>query len=40
MTEEAKPTGITYDDAIQAAQHSGSVDFEGREVRLVGFNAK
>jgi len=40
MTEEAKPTGITYDDAIQAAQHSGSVDLEGREVRVAGLNIK
>ncbi len=40
MTEEAKPTGITYEDAIEAAQHSASVDFEGREVRVAGLNTK
>jgi hypothetical protein len=40
MTEEARPTGITYEDAIDAAQHSGSVDFEGREVRVAGLNIK
>jgi hypothetical protein len=43
MAEEERPTGITYKDAIEAAEaipHGGSVDFEGREVRLDGFNAK
>ena len=40
MAEEARPTGITHDDAIEAARHGGSVDFEGREVRVVGLNIK
>jgi hypothetical protein len=40
MTEEERPTGITYEDAKEAAQNSGSVDFEGRKVRVAGFNTK
>jgi hypothetical protein len=38
--EEAKPTGITYDEAIEAARYSGTVTFEGREARVVSFNSK
>jgi hypothetical protein len=38
--EEAKPTGITYLEAIEAARHSGTVTFEGREARVVSFNSK
>jgi len=40
MEEEAKPTGITYEEAIEAAEHGGTVTFEGREARVVGFNSK
>jgi hypothetical protein len=45
MTNEEKPTGITYEDAMQAAEESaaggvGSVEFEGRRVRVVGFHSK
>jgi hypothetical protein len=35
MIEDEKPTGITYEDAIEAAATEGNVDFEGREVRVV-----
>ena len=40
MAEEGRPTGITHEDAIEAARQSGSVDFEGREVRVAGLNIK
>jgi hypothetical protein len=40
MTQEAKPTGITYEDAKEAAHHSASVHFEGREVRVAGLRTK
>ena len=40
MEEEAKPTGITYEEAIEAAEHGGSVTFEGREARVIGFDSK
>ena len=43
MTEEERPTGITYEDAIRAAEaipDGGSVSFEGRELQLVDFNTK
>jgi predicted nucleic-acid-binding Zn-ribbon protein len=40
VTEGDKPTGITYEDAIEAAEHRGSIDFEGRKARVVGFNTK
>ena len=40
MTEQERPTRITYEDAIEAAEHSGSVDFEGLKVQVVGFNTK
>ena len=40
MTEEAKPTGITHDDAIEAARRGANVDFEGREVGVAGLNIK
>ena len=40
MAEEGKPTGITYADAKDAAQHGGSVDFEGRKARLANFGDK
>ncbi len=38
--EEARPTGITYLEAIEAARHGGTVTFEGREARVVSFNSK
>jgi hypothetical protein len=40
MEEEAKPTGITYQEAIEAAKQGGTVTFEGREARVVGFDSK
>jgi hypothetical protein len=40
MEEEAKPTGITYEEAIVAAKQGGTVTFEGREARVVGFDSK
>jgi len=40
VTGEDRPIPIAYEDAIEAAEHSGSVDFEGRKVRVVGFNTK
>jgi hypothetical protein len=40
MDEEAKPTGITYEEAIEAAKQGGSVTFEGRQARVVGFDSK
>jgi hypothetical protein len=35
MGEEIRPTGITYVDAMDAAQRGGGIDFEGRKVRVV-----
>jgi hypothetical protein len=40
MAEEGRPTGITYVDAKDAAQHGGSVDFEGRKVQVANFDDK
>ena len=40
MAEEGTPTGITYVDAKDAAQHGGSVDFEGRKVQVAHFSDK
>ena len=40
MTEEGRPTGIRYEDAVDAAWRGGNVDFEGRKVRLVSINTK
>jgi hypothetical protein len=40
MAEEEKPTGIRYEDAAAAARHGGSVDFEGRRVRVVSFEPR
>jgi hypothetical protein len=40
MTEEIRPTGITYQDATEAAQRGGNVDFEGRKVRVVSISAR
>jgi hypothetical protein len=33
--EEERPTGITHEAAMEAAQSGGSVDFEGRKARVV-----
>jgi hypothetical protein len=35
MREEIRPTGITYEDAMDAAQRGGGIDFEGRKARVV-----
>jgi hypothetical protein len=40
MTQEGRPTGITYEDAVEAAKHSLNVDFEGRKVRVVSISAR
>jgi hypothetical protein len=40
MAEEGRPTGITYEAAIEAAKHGGSVDFEGRKVRGASISAR
>jgi len=41
MTNDEKPTGIMYDDAMEAAEETaaggtGTVEFEGRRVRVAG----
>jgi hypothetical protein len=38
MERRGKPTGISYEDAADAAQHDGSVNFEGRKARVIGFH--
>jgi hypothetical protein len=40
MEEEAKPTGITYQEAIKAAEQGSTVTFEGREARVIGFRTR
>ena len=40
MPEEGRPTGITHEDVIEAAQHGGNVEFEGRKVRVVSISDK
>src|SRR5215207_3662792 len=40
MTEEGRPTGIRYEDAMHAAKHGGDVDFEGRQVRVVSLSPR
>jgi hypothetical protein len=40
MTEEDRPTGIRYEDAIGVAQRGGNVDFEGRKVRVVSISGR
>ena len=40
MTQEGRPTGIRYEDALDAARRGGNVDFEGRKVRVVSINTK
>jgi len=40
MGEEIRPTGITYEDAMDAAQRGGSIDFEGRKAGIVHLSQK
>jgi hypothetical protein len=40
MGEEIRPTGITYEVAMGAAQRGGSIDFEGREAQVVHLSQK
>jgi hypothetical protein len=40
MTEQERPTRITYEDAIEAAKRGGNVDFEGRKVWVVSISAR
>ena len=40
MTQEGRPTGIQYEDAVEAAKHGGNVDFEGRKVRVVSTSGR
>ena len=35
-----RPTGITYEAAIEAAKHGGNVDYEGRKVRVVSISSR
>jgi hypothetical protein len=38
MAEAGGPTGIKYEDAIEAAQRGENTDFEGRKVRVVSIS--
>jgi hypothetical protein len=40
MTEEGRPTGLQYEDVVKAATSSGTVEFEGRQVRVVGLQER
>ena len=40
MGEEIRRTGITYEDAIEAARRGGSIDFEGSKARVVHLSQK
>jgi len=40
MAEMMSPTGITYEDAMDAAQRGGGIDFEGRKARVVHLSQK
>jgi hypothetical protein len=40
MGEAIRPTGITYEDAMDAAQRGGGIDFEGRKARVVHLSQK
>jgi hypothetical protein len=40
MREEGRPTGILYEDALEAAASGGNVQFEGRQVRVVGLQER
>jgi hypothetical protein len=40
MGEQIRPTGITYEAAMLAAQSGGGIDFEGRKARVVHLSQK
>jgi hypothetical protein len=40
MAEEDRPTGISYEDAIETARHGGTMAFEGGQVRVVDLSNK
>ena len=40
MTEEGRPTGLQYEDVVKAAASGGTVEFEGRQVRVVGLQER
>ena len=40
MTEQERPTGITYEEVIEAAKHGGNVELEGRKVRVVSISGR
>ena len=40
MTEEGRSTGKSYEDALEAAQRGGNVDFEGRKVLVVSISGR
>jgi len=40
MGEAIRPTGITYEDAMDAASRGGGIDFEGRKARVVHLSQK
>jgi hypothetical protein len=40
MGEQIRPTGITYEAAMDAAQRGGDIDFEGRKARVVHLSQK
>jgi hypothetical protein len=35
VSEKIRRTGITYEAAMEASRHGGSIDFEGRKARVV-----
>jgi plasmid stability protein len=38
MAEQGTPTGINHEAVVRAIQHGGSVEFEGRQARVVGLS--
>ena len=40
MEGEIRPTGITYEDLMDAAKRGGSIEFEGRKARIVHLSQK
>jgi hypothetical protein len=40
MAQAGRPTGINYEDAIEAARHGGNVDFEGRKGRVASISGR
>jgi hypothetical protein len=40
MAEQIRRTGITYEDAIEAARRGGSIDFKGSKARVVHLSQK